>query len=341
MNISFDETYPTHSPKACAKFITKSYKIDETQVGMRLDKLASEVFDDLSRASLQKYIQNGDLLVNGEQVKPKYALKLGDWLTLSAIQQDHSQAIAQDIAIEVLYEDDSVLVINKPAGMVVHPAVGNWQGTLVNALLYHYPDVSHLPRAGIVHRIDKDTSGLLMVAKTAKAQLNLIDQLKNKSVYRHYQCIVSGTPSALSAHRVIDAPIGRHPTARTKMAIRANGKIALTQIDNISPLAGEFCLLDVSLQTGRTHQIRVHLSSKGHPLVGDKVYGRPIKKTLPNELHEQVLNFPRQALHAYTLGFLHPVTGRAIQVTSPLPQDMQDLLDGLRFDTVKLGAFVV
>lgn len=303
-----------------------SHIVTEQEIGTRLDKLASTVFAEFSRASLQKYIDNGELLVNDTAVKPKYSVKLGDVLVLQAVLQDHSEAKPENIPLDIVYEDDFVLVVNKPVGMVVHPAVGNWTGTLVNALLYHYPNLAHLPRAGIVHRIDKDTSGLLMVAKTASVQLNLIEQLKDKSVYRHYKCVVVGTLPELSAYKTIDAPIARHPTARTKMAVRAGGKPAITHIRHITPLGGGFCLLDVMLETGRTHQIRVHLSSKGHHLVGDKVYTAPIKKSLPDEIYDFVINFPRQALHAYTLGFVHPITGETIEVNAPMPSDMMTLI---------------
>lgn len=312
------------------RLVRHGHTVSEAEVGIRLDKLASQVFADFSRANLQKFIDNGELRVNDGVVKPKYAVKLGDVLTLEATLQDHSTALPERTELDVVYEDEVVLVVNKPVGMVVHPAVGNWTGTLVNALLYHYPSLAHLPRAGIVHRIDKDTSGLLMVAKTASAQLHLINQLKDKSVYRHYQCVVVGTLPELSACKTIDAPIARHPTARTKMAVRSNGKPAVTHIRQITPLGEQFCLLDVMLETGRTHQIRVHLSSKGHHLVGDKVYHAPLKKHLPDDVHNFVLNFPRQALHAYTLGFVHPSTGEPVEVSTPLPKDMQELIAVLK-----------
>lgn len=320
------ENFDEFEDESAHQTIHQTHTVSDGEIGTRLDKLASVVFTDFSRATLQKYIENGELLVNGEMVKPKYAVKLGDDLTLTAKLVNHSDAQPENIALDVVYEDDSVLVINKPAGMVVHPAVGNWTGTLVNALLYHYPDLAHLPRAGIVHRIDKDTTGLLMVAKTAPAQLALIEQLKNKSVFRQYKCVVVGTMPQLSAHKTIDAPIGRHPRERTKMAVVAQGKSAVTHLQQITPLVDGFCLVDVALETGRTHQIRVHLSSKGHFLIGDKVYGGHLKKRLPDDLHQFVATFPRQALHAHTLGFVHPVTGKSVQVSTPLPDDMQTLV---------------
>lgn len=304
----------------------QSYVVNEADVGLRLDKCASQVFEGFSRANLQKFIEAGQLLVNEQMVKPKYAVKLGDHLTLNAVLNHHSEDLPENIAIDVIYQDDEVLVINKPAGMVVHPGAGNWQGTLVNALLYHYPNQSHLPRAGLVHRIDKDTTGLLVVARTKTAQLNLIDQLKDKSVYRHYQCIALGAPHEIMRHSCIDLPIGRHPTQRTKMAVRDTGKPAITHLIAAKALHERYSLVDVQLQTGRTHQIRVHLSHVGHPLVGDKVYGTSPRSGLNEAQRTAVLNFGRQALHAHQLGFIHPTTGEQMKFSASLPVDMQDLM---------------
>lgn len=309
-----------------SKAVTLSYEVGETEVGQRLDKLASARFSEFSRASLQKFIENGELLVNGVAVKPKYAVKMGDVLCLQTVLREHSADLPENIPLEICYEDDDVLVINKPAGMVVHPGAGNATGTLVNALLYHYPAQAHLPRAGLVHRIDKDTTGLLLVAKTAKAQLDLIEQLKEKSVYRHYQCVVAGTLPTLAAHRTIDLPIARHPRERTKMAVRQGGKTAVTHLTNITPLNERYCLLDVALETGRTHQIRVHLSHVGHALVGDRVYGTRQPKAINQAERELLLAFSRQALHAHTLGFRHPVTGKSVEVAAALPEDMRQLV---------------
>lgn len=294
--------------------------------GIRLDKYASTVFADFSRANLQKYIDAGQLRVNDEIVKPKYAVKAGDKITLSVCLQNHSQDLPENIDIQVIYADEDVLVINKPAGLVVHPGAGNRTGTLVNALLYHYPDQAHLPRAGLVHRIDKDTTGLLVVARNKSAQLSLIEQLKQKTVYRHYQCIAAGSAHEIMRHALIDLPIGRHSTQRTKMAVRENGKPAITKVIHAKTIHERYCLVDVQLKTGRTHQIRVHFSHIKHPLVGDKVYGAMPKSGLPKSLHQAVLNFPRQALHAHTLGFIHPRTQQSMKFHAPLPKDMQQLI---------------
>lgn len=307
-----------------------THAVTDAQVGIRLDKLASELFDEFSRASIQNHIQTGELLVNDKKVKPKYAVKADDQLILATKKVPHSIDSPEDIALDKIYEDEEVLVINKPANMVVHPGAGNRTGTLVNALLFHYPNQAHLPRAGLVHRIDKYTTGLLLIAKTAQAQLALIHQLKEKTVYRKYQCVVKGTPQELAHHRIIDAPIARHPKERTKMAVRSGGKPAITQIDKVVALSEHYCLVDVLLQTGRTHQIRVHLSSIGHSLVGDKTYSSSPKKGLSEQECHIVSTFSRQALHAHTLGFVHPKTQDSMTVSCPLPEDMQLLIQALQ-----------
>ena len=305
--------------------------VTEDESGLRIDKVASQVFADFSRVQLQGWITDGSLLYNGSVQKPKVRVKAGDVLHLSTTLQQHSEDQPENIDIDVVYEDDEVLVINKPVGMVVHPGAGNQTGTLVNALLYHYPQQHHLPRAGLVHRIDKDTSGLLLIGKTKPAQMALMEQLKDKSVYRHYQCVVAGDQASLLRHRRIDAPIGRHRTQRTKMTVMTAGREAVTHLLNVTPLNDNYCLLDVGLETGRTHQIRVHLSHVTHPLVGDRVYGgrRQLRAGLTEAQRQAISNFPRQALHAYTLGFVHPVTGEDIEVTTPLPEDMQQLIEVL------------
>lgn len=314
--------------QAVEQVIDVSHTVTETESGQRIDKLASMVFTDFSRAQLQTWIGDGSLLNNGSTQKPKNRVKTGDVLQLSTTLQQHSEDQPENIAIDVVYEDDDVLVINKPVGMVVHPGAGNQTGTLVNALLYHYPQQYHLPRAGLVHRIDKDTSGLLLIGKTKPAQMALMAQLKDKSVYRHYQCVVAGDQASLKRHQRIDAPIGRHRNQRTKMTVMTAGRDAVTHLLEITPLNENYCRLDVGLETGRTHQIRVHLSHIGYPLVGDRVYGgrRQLRAGLTEEQRQTISNFPRQALHAYALGFVHPTTGEDIEVTTPIPEDMEKLM---------------
>ncbi|WP_049237625.1 RluA family pseudouridine synthase [Moraxella canis] len=320
------------APAQTSAQIHLTHTVGAEQVGVRLDKLCAEVFEGFSRANLKKFIDEGQLTVNGEVVKPKYAVKTGDILKLEAIQDSHSEDLPENIDIDIIYEDEAVIVINKPAGMVVHPGAGNRTGTLVNALLYHFPNQAHLPRAGLVHRIDKDTTGLLVVARTKSAQLSLIDQLKDKSVYRHYQCIALGAVHEVLRHAQIDAPIGRHSAHRTKMAVKQTGKPALTYIVNAKSLHERYSLLDVHLKTGRTHQIRVHLSYVGHPLVGDPVYGTSPRAGLSDRQRRAILDFGRQALHAHTLGFIHPVTGESVKFHAPLPEDMQNLIEILNDD---------
>ena len=314
--------------QAVPVIVDVTHTVVEEEAGLRIDKLASKVFTDFSRAQLQGWITDGSLLYNGSVQKPKIRVKAGDILHLSTTLQQHSEDQPENIDIEVVYEDDDVLVINKPVGMVVHPGAGNQTGTLVNALLYHYPQQHHLPRAGLVHRIDKDTSGLLLIGKTKPAQMALMEQLKDKSVYRHYQCVVAGDAASLLRHRRIDAPIGRHRNQRTKMTVMTAGREAVTHLLNVTPLNDNYCLLDVGLETGRTHQIRVHLSHITYPIVGDRVYGgrRQLRAGLTEAQRQAINNFPRQALHAYTLGFVHPTTGEDIEVTTPIPEDMQQLM---------------
>ena len=310
------------------EIINVTHTVVEGEAGLRIDKMASQAFTDFSRVQLQGWITDGSLLYNGSVQRPKQRVKVGDVLHLSTTLQQHSQDLPENIAIDVVYEDDEVLVINKPVGMVVHPGAGNQTGTLVNALLYHYPQQHHLPRAGLVHRIDKDTSGLLLIGKTKPAQMALMEQLKDKSVYRHYQCVVAGDQASLMRHRRIDAPIGRHRNQRTKMTVMTAGREAVTHLIEVTPLNDNYCLLDVALETGRTHQIRVHLSHITYPIVGDRVYGgrRQLRSGLTEAQRQAIGDFPRQALHAYALGFVHPSTGEDVEVTTPIPEDMQQLI---------------
>ena len=326
--VDIDDDEASAAGQVVPVIINMTHTVIEDEAGLRIDKLASKIFTDFSRVQLQGWISDGSLLYNGSVQKPKIRVRAGDVLQLTTTLEQHSEDQPENIDIDVVYEDDDVLVINKPVGMVVHPGAGNQTGTLVNALLYHYPQQHHLPRAGLVHRIDKDTSGLLLIGKTKPAQLALMEQLKDKSVYRHYQCVVAGDAASLSRHRRIDAPIGRHRNQRTKMTVMTAGREAVTHLLNVTALNGNYCLLDVGLETGRTHQIRVHLSHVTYPIVGDRVYGgrRQLRAGLTEAQRQAINNFPRQALHAYTLGFVHPTTGEDIEVTTPLPEDMQQLM---------------
>lgn len=315
--------------------LQQSYDILPHDIGERVDKIATLAFSQFSREQIKHWLETGELTVNGKVEKPKYRLKSGDILQLNAILAEQQTDLPENIPLDIRYEDNDVLVINKPVGMVVHAGAGHFSGTLVNALLYHYPDSKHLPRAGLVHRIDKDTSGLMVIAKNNHSQLNLINQLKDKSVYRHYQALVLANVDELSRHRTINAPIGRHPTQRIKMAVVGNGKPAVTHLENIQQICENVSLVDIRLETGRTHQIRVHLSNLGFPLLGDPVYQVPRKtailmKQLNDTQQNFIKNFGRQALHAYELGFIQPTTGENILVTADLPKDMIDCIDILQ-----------
>lgn len=326
-----DDSADQSEAQGSTREVNAEHVVTVEQAGLRIDKLAAQIFTDFSRAQLQSWINDGKLLVDGNAQKSKYRVKVGQTFTLAATLEQHSEDLPEDIDLEIVYEDDDVIVVNKPVGMVVHPGAGNWSGTLVNALLFHFPEQQHLPRAGLVHRIDKDTSGLLIVAKTKTAQLNLTDQLKDKTVYRHYQCIVAGGEENLKRFRHINEPIGRHHSMRTKMMVTDKGRDAVTHLIKITPLNESYSLVDVQLETGRTHQIRVHLSHIGHPLVGDRVYGgrRQLRAGITEKQRRAVMNFPRQALHAYTLGFVHPVTEENVEVSTPMPADMMKLMEQL------------
>jgi 23S rRNA pseudouridine1911/1915/1917 synthase len=232
---------------------------------------------------------------------------------------------SENIPLNILHEDDTIIIVNKPAGLVVHPGSGNWSGTLLNALLHHYPVLAGLPRAGIVHRLDKDTTGLMVVAKTHESQTSLVRQLQSHSVKRDYLALVQGQ---VSHDGLVNAPVGRHPVNRTKMSVSSSGKEARTHYRVIDQLSGCTLLL-CSLETGRTHQIRVHMQSLGHPLVGDPVYGGKPSKIDP-EVGRIIAHFPRQALHAQRLELIHPETNKDMSWESPLPDDMERLLSSLR-----------
>jgi 23S rRNA pseudouridine1911/1915/1917 synthase len=293
--------------------------------GSRLDQVAAKLFPDYSRSRLQGWIRQGALSVDGRPGRPRDKVAAGASLQVDAVLDAAVGWRAQDMALDILYEDDAILVLDKPAGLVVHPAAGHREGTLVNAVLAHAPGVEQLPRAGIVHRLDKDTSGVLVVAKTLPAHLDLVGQLQARTVRREYSALCIG---AMTGGGTVDAPIGRHPRQRKKMAVvEAGGKHAVTHYRLVQRF-GHHSRLAVNLETGRTHQIRVHLAHRNHPLVGDPVYGgRPrIPPGASDRLVTALRGFPRQALHARSLGLTHPESGDAVQFESPLPQDMRDLI---------------
>lgn len=290
--------------------------------GKRLDQAISALVPEYSRSRLQSWIQDGHITVDGQTVNAKHKVRgLENVQIIPSIHPSEQAFTAQDIELDILYEDDSLLIINKPAGLVVHPGNGNWESTLLNALLHYEPSLNEVPRAGIVHRLDKDTSGLLVVAKNLVAQTNLVRQLQARTVKRQYLALIHGE---LDFDGRIDAPIGRHPTQRTRMAVVDNGKEATTHF-TIERMFPSCTLVRCNLETGRTHQIRVHFSHCKYPLVGDPVYTKGAQKCIP-ELREILAAFPRQALHATRLGLNHPRTGKYKEWRIDLPQDLSDLL---------------
>ncbi|MGY6274251.1 23S rRNA pseudouridine(1911/1915/1917) synthase RluD [Methylomonas sp. MgM2] len=298
--------------------------VPEELAGMRLDQCLAEIFPDYSRSKLQAWIKDGRVLVDGEQRKGRDKLDGGEEIELNAEAEAVLDYEAEDIPLDIVYEDDSLLIVNKPAGLVVHPAVGNWQGTLVNALLHHSPGLDALPRAGIVHRLDKDTSGLLMVAKTLKAHHSLVEQLQERTINREYLALVKGW---MTAGGTVDEPIGRHPVDRKRNAVRRDGKEAVTHY-RLEQRFKRHTLIRVKLETGRTHQIRVHMAHINYPIVGDPIYaGRfQMPAGCSPALAEALRNFKRQALHAANLGLDHPETGEYCEWEQPMPDDMQNLI---------------
>jgi 23S rRNA pseudouridine1911/1915/1917 synthase len=289
--------------------------------GLRLDQALAKVFPEHSRSRLQAWVRAGRVLLDARPASDvKRKVWGGERVVLAAAENLAAAARAEAIPLAIVHEDDAILVIDKPAGLVVHPGAGNRKGTMLNALLHHAPALAHVPRAGIVHRLDKDTSGLLVVAKTVEAHTDLVRQLAARAVTREYRALVHGR---VSGPGTIDAPIGRHPVARTRMAVTARGRAARTRYRVVERF-GAATLVGVTLETGRTHQIRVHMRALGHPVVGDPTYGRR------RGAADALAAFPRQALHAARLGLAHPVTREWREWASPLPADLRALLAGLR-----------
>ena len=310
------------------KKISLNYSVLDSDEGLRVDLVAAKQFSDYSRGHIQKWIKNGDLLVNNQEVKTKHSLQLNDVISVDFWEEPPLGAQPETIPLDIIFEDEEIMIINKSVGMVVHPGSGNPDGTLVNALLAHEESLGFLPRAGIVHRLDKDTSGLMVVAKKEAAYLNLIEQLKERSVKRTYMAIVVGVPIS---NKIINEPIGRHPKIRTKQAVVKNGKEAITRVSLSESFQG-YSLLRVNLETGRTHQIRVHLSHAGYPIVGDSVYGAR-KQFAPGStegLKNIISSFTRQALHASELELIHPSSEKLVSFEADLPEDMSTLIGQLK-----------
>jgi len=295
--------------------------------GMRLDQVLAELFAEYSRSKLQTWIKSNRVLVNGQELKAKDKLEGGETIIMDAEAEVVIVSEAENIPLDIVYEDDSLLIVNKPAGLVVHPAVGNWHGTLVNALLHHDVNLQTLPRAGIVHRLDKDTSGLLMIAKTLQAHNSLTQQLQEREITREYLAVTRGR---MTAGGTVDEPIGRHPTDRKRYVVKESGKFAITHYRVVQRFT-RHTLVQVKLETGRTHQIRVHMAHIRFPLLGDQVYGGRFQMppACSEKLSLELRNFKRQALHAAKLGLLHPVTDEYYEWEQPIPEDMQRLLEAL------------
>ncbi len=309
--------------------ITQTITIPIDHVGLRLDRSLAMLLPEYSRAKIQSWITKRLITVNGEFMASRFSVSGGEEVILNPVQEDqNTQHIAENIPINVVFEDDHLMVIDKPVGLVVHPGAGNHTGTLMNALLHHSDQQSSLPRAGIVHRLDKDTSGIMVVAKSLVAHTGLTNMLQEHLVERRYHAVVRGH---MISGGTIDEPIGRHPHDRTKMAISERGKSAITHYKIVEKFK-RHTWVEAKLETGRTHQIRVHLSAKKHPLIGDVVYAPRIQRVanVPKELNDCLCSFLRQALHAFELAFEHPVTRQAMKWNADMPDDMCDLLTKLR-----------
>jgi 23S rRNA pseudouridine1911/1915/1917 synthase len=304
--------------------------VPASAAGRRLDAVLAELFPQYSRSRLSAWIKSGDVSVDGGQTRGRDPVRGGEQVTLTAIQDVQTRALPEDIPLDVIYEDADVFVINKPAGLVVHPGAGNPTGTMVNALLHRDPTLELLPRAGIVHRLDKDTSGVMVVARTLEAHTSLVAQLSSREVHRQYLAIVVG---ALVSGGTATGAIDRHPRDRVRMAVREDGKDAVTHF-RLRERFRTHTALECRLETGRTHQIRVHMAHLKHPIVGDPLYGGSFK--LPKGASEDFIaglrGLKRQALHAEVLEFLHPVTGEPVRCSAPVPADIQNLLRLLRED---------
>ncbi len=311
-------------------------RVPEEMADLRLDQALARLFPDYSRARLSQWIKAGDILLDGQVRRPRDRVLGGEAVVVDAAIEDVNPAfVAQAIDLDIVYEDDAILVLNKPQNLVVHPGAGNVDGTLLNALLHHCSQLATLPRAGIVHRLDKNTTGLMVVAKTLEAHHHLVAAMQARQIKREYEAIVHGV---MTAGGTIDEPIGRHPVDRKRMAVVASGKPAVTHYRVLKRFRMH-TWVRVQLETGRTHQIRVHMAQRRYPIVGDPVYGGRMRMP-PNaspELRQCLQHFSRQALHAIQLGVPHPQTGEIMQWTAALPDDMQQLINALDQDMQESG----
>ncbi|EPL9572196.1 23S rRNA pseudouridine(1911/1915/1917) synthase RluD [Providencia rettgeri] len=315
-----------------AQQVQLSATIAESQLGQRLDQALAELFPDYSRSRIKEWILDDRVQVNGKVInKPKEKVLGSEQILIDALIEEDNRWEPQDIPLNVIYEDEDILIINKPRGLVVHPGAGNPDGTILNALLYRYPEIVDVPRAGIVHRLDKDTTGLMVVAKTVPAQTHLVESLQLREITREYEAVAVGR---MTAGGMVEEPISRHPTKRTHMAVHPMGKPAVTHYRIMEHFRAH-TRLRLRLETGRTHQIRVHMAHINHPLIGDQLYGgrpRPLKGAT-EEFLEVMRNFDRQALHATMLRLYHPISGIQMEWHAPLPDDMVKLIEALKADT--------
>jgi 23S rRNA pseudouridine1911/1915/1917 synthase len=320
-----------HPPVPKAAGVQMTLKVPLALGGKRLDQALAEMLPDYSRSRLAVMVKNGHILVDGRAIESKVKLLGGESIDATLTPRDEELAFTpEDMPLEVIHEDEAIIVLNKPAGLVVHPAAGNWQGTLLNGLLFRNPSVANLPRAGIVHRLDKDTTGVMVAAKTEAAQLNLVRQLQARTMKRVYMALARGF---VPEKGTIDAAISRHPRERTKMAVVTDtvrgdanlGKPAVTHFRMLTRYSFH-TLVECSLETGRTHQIRVHMQSIGFPLEADPVYG-PSMAGIEADVRRTFQAFARQALHARRLALLHPNTGESMTFEAPLPDDLRDLIE--------------
>jgi 23S rRNA pseudouridine1911/1915/1917 synthase len=305
--------------------------IPPESAGLRLDQALARLYPRFSRSRLQQWIKQGRVSLNGIPPRPRDAVRGGERVVIIPHLEPQGKFVAEEIPLDMVYQDPHILVINKPPDLVVHPAAGNWEGTLLNALLHHAPELERLPRAGIVHRLDKDTSGLMVVARTLRAHKALVEQLQLRTVTREYLALVQGR---LIAGGIVKGKLGRHPLHRKRMAVIDNGKPAVTHY-RIELRFPDHTLLRIRLETGRTHQIRVHMAHIKHPIVGDPVYGGRLKLPAgaPKVMNQSLRDFHRQALHAVSLGLKHPQTGERMSWEVTMPVDMQQLIDVLKTDT--------
>jgi 23S rRNA pseudouridine1911/1915/1917 synthase len=304
--------------------------IPEELAGLRLDQALARMFPDYSRSRLKEWLLAGAITVEGGPKRPRDAVSGGEIVEFEPLIESEVRAEPEPITLDVEYEDDDLLVVNKPAGLVVHPGAGNPRGTLMNGLLHHAPQLEQVPRAGIIHRIDKDTTGLLLIAKTLQAHTVLVRQLAERAIARNYLAVCSGV---LTGGGTIDQPIARHPADRKRMSVQHNGKPAVTHYTVLERFRA-FTYISVKLETGRTHQIRVHFAWRRHALVGDPVYGGrlALPKGASDPLVETLRRFKRQALHATRLAFEHPTSGETVELEVSPPKDFQELLRVLRED---------